>query len=588
MDEKILERIVLAEKFCSDGDPMSMRTVANEILELDNNSADGLSLAAEAALYVGNLDVATSLAHDALNFEHNHLRGRLVTGGVAMKRLQLRDELKIFDELIRDADSAVKKIQAQLNAVNRKIFFSQSNTDAVHDRQLLEKMFAVTRAILFKALCWSSNGLYLAGQPARAADVLNRASSLTDRNDLAAELYSKHLFLLNYRDIPPAHAKELAQKYNDFFANVTPLSHKPHRDKIHVGYISPDFRQHALANFFPPLFGDFDRDNFSVTCYATGRKDFVTERLKNFPVTWRNLTGKEPLDAAQIINADNVDILVDLSGHSQDSCLPILAHKPAPIQICALGYTASTGLAAVDYFLSDDICSVNNGAFTEKILRLNPCHLCFAPGLIRQPPDVDTQPPFMRNGHITFGCFNNFAKVTDDLLYLWRAILDAVNNSRLILKGKIFSLDDGISIVRDRLRKLSFPIERVEFRPYSPDYLEQYNDVDIALDTFPYVGGTTTCEALYMGVPVVTLRGKSHGSRLGASILNAADINELVAHNPMDYVSKAIQLARRKELLAAYRANLRPHLKSSALMNSNHYIRQLENIFRDLRGNYFA
>ena len=588
MDEKILDWVVLAEKFSADGDPISMRTAAQEIFEIDKNSAEGLALSAEVALYMGNLNDAHALSQFALSVAPNHLRGRLVSGGVAMKRLQLRSQLKIFDELIRDTHAELKNLQARLNEHDRQFMFNRrtKTPEDVHARQVIEKTVSVTRSILFKALCWSSNGLYLSGEPDQAASALLEASTLTDRNALAAELYSKHLFLRNYRDVPLPQLKDITRRYGDFFARMTPFRHEKRTrgDKIHIGYISPDFREHALVNFFTPLLRDFDAENFYVTCYATGKKDSVTERLKSFNVTWRTLTGKYPLEAAQIIDADNVDILVDLSGHSQDSCLPILAHKPAPVQMCAMGYTATTGLNAVDYFLSDSICTPKNlpHVFTEKILHLDPCSLCYAPGLIREPPDVDLRAPFLKNGFVTFCSFNNFAKVSDDVLYVWRAILDAVPNSRLILKGKIFSLDDGKDIVREKLRKFSLPTDRVEFRPYSPDYLEQYREVDIALDTFPYTGGTTTCEALYMGVPVITLRGKTHGSRLGASILTAADITELIAQSPMDYVNKAIQLSRRKELIAAYHVGLREHVKASALMDYKTYIRALEKIYRTI------
>lgn len=586
MDEKILDWIILAEKFSADGDPLSMRTVAHEIFELDKNSAEGLAIMAEASLYLGNFDEAESLSKFALSVAPNHLRGRLVTGGIAMKHLQLRKQLKIFDDLINDAHAELKNLQTQLSEHKRQFASNRRNKTSADEnfQEQLDKKISITRSILLKALCWSSNGFYLAGEPARAAASLSEACTLTNDNERAAELYSKHLFLRNYRDVSLSQTKELAQKYNDFFAGVIPFRHNKHTrgKKIHVGYISPDFREHALANFFTPLLRDFDAKNFSVTCYFTGRKDSVTDRMKNFPVKWRTLTGKEPLDVAQIIHEDAVDILVDLSGHSQDSCLPILAHKPAPVQISAMGYTATTGLATVDYFLTDSFCTPENlpHAFTEKILRLDPCSLCYAPGLIREPPNVNLQAPYLRNGYITFGSFNNFAKVSDDVLYIWRAILDGVPRSRLILKGKIFSLDDGKAIVREKFRKMSFPTDRVEFRPYSPDYLEQYSEIDVALDTFPYPGGTTTCEALYMGVPVITLRGKTHGSRLSASILAAADVAELIAHSPMDYVKKAIQLSRRKELIAAYHVGLREHLKNSALMDGVRYMRELEKIYR--------
>jgi len=591
MDEKILNWVTLAEKFSADGDPKSMRTVAREIFDVDKNSADGLAIMAESSLYLGKIEEAESFAEYALSVEPNHLRGRLVAGGVAAKNLKLRKQLKIFDDVITDAHARLKNFQDKLNDFNRKFSLKRrEKTSADEDAQkLLEKKFFIVQSILFKALCWSANGFYLADEPARAAANLLEASTLTERDEQAAELYSKHLFLKNYRNVPPTQAKDLARAYNSFFARLVPFTHERKifdaDKKIHVGYISPDFREHALANFFPSLFKNFDAENFSVTCYSTGKKDFVTEKLKRFNVGWRDLIGKEPLEAARLIDADDVDILVDLSGHSQDSCLPILAHKPAPVQICALGYTASTGLNAVDYFLSDKICSPERNSldtFTEKILRLDTCCFCYAPGLIRDMPAQELRAPILSNGFVTFGSFNNFAKVSDDVLYMWRAILDGVPRSRLILKGKIFSLDDGKAIVKEKFRKMSFPLDRVEFRPYSPDYLEQYKDIDIALDTFPYTGGTTTCEALYMGVPVITFRGKTHGARLGASILNSADVKELIAASPMDYVKKAIQLSRRKELIAAYHVGLREHVKFSALMDGQKYLRELEKIYRDV------
>ena len=589
MDDKILNWVALAENFSANGDPNSMRTAAREIFELDKNSAEGLALMAEASFYLNNIDEAESLAGYALSVEPKNLRGRLVTGGVAVKQFRLRDQLKIFDELIKDAHDALKKLNDEMNDFKRKISRRDKTSDDEEFQKRLSKKILIVRSILFKALCWSSNGLYLAGEAAQAAANLFEASSLTDKKEQAAELYSKHLFLKNYRDVSPKQAKDSAARYNSFFARVRPFTHDKkifdEERKIHIGYISPDFREHAIANFLSPFFKDYDAENFSVTCYSTGKKDSVTKKLKDFKVAWRDLIGKNFLEAAQIIYEDEVDILVDLSGHSQDSCLPILAYKPAPVQICALGYTASTGLDAVDYFLSDKICSPERNSldtFTEKILRLDTCCLCYAPELIREMPAQELRAPLLKNGFITFGSFNNFAKVSEDVLYIWRAILDGVPGSRLILKGKIFSLDDGKALVKNKLRKMSFPLERVEMRPYSPDYLEDYKDIDIALDTFPYTGGTTTCEALYMGVPVITFRGKTHGARLGASIMTAADVAELIAFSPMDYVKKALQLSRRKELIAAYHVGLREHIKNSALMDSKKYIGELEKVYRKI------
>lgn len=594
MKGKILDWVLLAEKFSQDGDPLSIRAVAQEVFELDKNSAEGLALMAEASLYLGKLEEANSFAQYALAAEPAHLRGRLVTGGIAIKNFKLKAQLQILEGVITDAHKELKNLRASLQNHNHKFAFNRrkkTSTDEDFEQRIDKKIF-ITRSLLFKALTWRSNGLYLTGEPARAAQALYEASSLTDNNDFAAELYSKHLFLRNYRDASQSQAKELAHKYNSFFATITPFTHDKKilnsDKKIHVGYISPDFREHAVANFISPLLQNYDRENFSVTCYSTGKEDFVTDKLRNFNVNWRTLTCEETSSAAKIIFEDKVDILVDLSGHSQDSCLPILAHKPAPVQICGIGYTATTGLEAVDYFLSDKICSPETlpTNFTEKILRVEPCNLCYAPDLIHKMPEPSLPAPVLKNGFVTYASFNNFAKINEEILYLWRAILERVPHSRLILKNKLCSLDEGKGIIKEKLSKMSFPLERVELRPYSPDYLEQYRDVDIALDTFPYAGGTTTCEALYMGVPVITLRGKTHGSRFGASILNASDLSELIAHNSMDYIQKAVRLAQNKDLLAAYHVGLRENLQDSPLMNAQFYIRVLEKIYRTIWQDY--
>ena len=588
MDDKILDWVLPAEKFSQDGEPQSMRAAAREILELDKNSAEGLAIMAESSLYLGDLHEAETFAQNALNIEQKNLRGRLVIGGVAIKKFKLKAQLKILSGVIDDAQDELKKLRAKLQTHNHKFAFNRRKRTSEDDdiEKRLGKEIYITRSLLFKALTWRSNGLYLTGEPARAAQSLFEASSLTDNNNLAAELYSKHLFLRNYREASPTQTKELAQKCNAFFADVVRLKHakRDANKKIHVGYISPDFREHAVANFLTPLLKDYNAEKFSVTCYFTGRKDLVTAKFKKLKVGWRDLVGKPAALIANIIADDNVDILVDLSGHSQDSCLPILAYKPAPVQICGIGYTATTGLATVDYFLSDKICLPENipTNFTEKILRVDPCNLCYAPDLIHKMPASELRAPVLKNNFVTFGCFNNFAKISDELLYLWRAILERVPDSRLILKNKICSLDEGRELVREKLSKMSFPLNRIELRPYSPDYLEQYREIDVALDTFPYTGGTTTCEALYMGVPVITLRGKNHGARFSASILSAADLSELIAQSPMDYINKAVQLARRTELLAAYHVGLREHVQKSALMDSKKYIRELEKIYREV------
>jgi TPR domain/SEC-C domain protein len=183
---------------------------------------------------------------------------------------------------------------------------------------------------------------------------------------------------------------------------------------------------------------------------------------------------------------------------------------------------------------------------------------------------------------VTFGSFNNFAKVTDEMLLLWRGILESVRGAKLVIKGKIASIDSGLHFAKKRLSILNYDLTRVEFRPFSPDYLEQYRDIDIALDTAPYNGGLTTCEALYMGVPVIALRGRTHGARFGASILTNAGVRELVAENDINYVRRAVQLAESPKLIDGYHAGLRTSMKKSPLMDIQGYMNALEAAYEEI------
>ena len=595
MDEK-LNWLMLADKFSMEGDPMGMRACARELFEADPGSADGPAVMAEAALYTGSIDEAESLAHDAYGMEPKNLRARLVLAGVAAQKFELAEELSLLQGLLRDVRRQMEKADKIKRDQRLRMHFAKEADPVGMERAArkeAEDRERILRYLLFRGLCLLADASYLAADPQTAAESLEEASTLATDPEQKGELYSKHLFLTNYRSASPQKVRMLAEKYQGFLEGILPYPQDKVKlspdKKLRIGYISPDFRRHAVANFLLPLFRDFDRANYSVYCYSTGRSDDVTDRLRRHPVSWRDVRSRSPRTVARMIAEDRIDILVDLSGHSQNNCLPIMAFHAAPIQICAIGYTATTGMSAMDFFLSDKVClpeREQSKAFTEKILRLGRCSFCYAPGIIRDMPPCGTRPPSFEKGYVTYGSFNNFAKASDDVLYLWRAILEGVEDSRLVIKGKICSIPSGMEILEKRLRKMSFPMERVEMRPYSPDYLEQYRDIDVALDTFPYTGGLTTCEALYMGVPVVTLRGRSHGARLGASILTGGDLAELIAESSMEYIKKAVQLAKRKELLAGYHAGLREHLLKSSLMDSKGYMRDLEGHYRTLWEDY--
>ena len=354
--------------------------------------------------------------------------------------------------------------------------------------------------------------------------------------------------------------------------------------KLRIGYISPDFRLHAAAYFFMPLVRDFDAASFEVTCYARGKRDRVTSLFRQKSVRWKDVSRLSARDAARLIERDGIDILVDLAGHTQGSGLLVLARRPAPVQMTAIGYMATTGLRAVDYFLSDIYCSpwdMGARGFSEKVLRMPHSHLCYVP-VLRDMPKSGGEAPFVRNGYITFGSFNNFSKVSDDMLALWRGVLERMKGARLVVKSKICSIAAGRKIVKERLQRFGIPLAQVELRPYSPDYLEQYTDIDIALDTFPYTGGVTTCEALYMGVPVITKAGGTHGSRFSTSILENAGLSQLVARGDMEYVRKAVELADSPDILRRLHRDLRAHVEASPLMDAKGYMKDLEDIYREI------
>ena len=354
--------------------------------------------------------------------------------------------------------------------------------------------------------------------------------------------------------------------------------------KLRIGYISPDFRLHAAAYFFMPLVRDFDAASFEVTCYARGKRDRVTSLFRQKRVQWKDISRLSARDAARLIERDGIDILVDLAGHTQEGGLPVLARRPAPVQMTAIGYMATTGLRAVDYFLSDVYCSpwdMGARGFLEKVLRMPHSHLCYAP-VLRDIPKSGGEAPFVKNGYITFGSFNNFTKVSDDMLALWRGVLERMKGARLVVKSKICSIPAGRKIVEERLRRFGIPLAQVELRPYSPDYLEQYTDIDIALDTFPYTGGVTTCEALYMGVPVITKAGGTHGSRFSTSILENTGLSQLVARGEMEYVRKAVELADSPDILRRLHRDLRTRMEASPLMDAKRYMKDLEDIYREI------
>lgn len=548
MSEEKDDWVRSAEAARDAGDYQTMRACAREILEIEAGDIDALVIFAEATLLAGEIDEAKARLAEIRLRTPMHLRGMLVEAKVSAAEFNISDEISNLKGVV-----------------------------AVANQSRDPKAFEIKR----EAQMMLADAYNLAGEPEHAAESFFEASLLTSAPEEKASLYSKGLFTTNFRKLSPEKSLELHRGYNNFFRAKMTFPHKKNGQgsKLRIGYVSPDFRQHAAANFFTPLLKDFNKEKFMVYAYHTGESDFVTQRFAKMPAGFRDVSSLSPLEIARRIFSDHIDILVDLSGHTQNSALPVFVYRPAPVQISGIGYMNTTGLNEIDYFLSDNHCLPPDEevrGFSEKIIRPAHSHLCYSPNTVRTPPSVAPIPAFERNGYVTFGSFNKFGKVTIEALRLWRSIVERVPGSRLVIKSKICSIPNGIEIIKEKMKIVGFSPERVEFRPYSADYLNQYRDIDIALDTFPYNGGLTTCEALVMGVPVITLKGDTHASRFGVSILENADLPELIATSELEYMNKALRIATDPEILRHFQANLRGFLQRSPLMDAVGYMRDLE------------
>jgi len=371
--------------------------------------------------------------------------------------------------------------------------------------------------------------------------------------------------------------KTFYNEYEKYLADIVPYPKKFYsHKKIRVGFLSADFFSHVMIKWGATLLTKLDKNLFEKYFYSNSKaNDSMTEYLRSTADGWRDIYDLTDAQAAKLIHDDEIDILFDLSGHTKGNRLRVAAYRPATVQISGIGYMNSTGLDCFDYFLSDIYCAGDENYFTEKVIKLPHSHICYEPSIKVEPANL---PPCFKNGFVTFGSFNTFGKMTNSLLRTWKKILDTVPNSRLLLKHYTFETSKK-KFIGERLNELGFDITQVEMRPYTANHLVEYGDVDIALDTFPYTGGVTTCEALYMGVPVVSLYGERHGTRFGLSILKNIGIDELAVDSYETYIERAVALAGDWELLTILRKNLRTMMEKSPLMDSANYIREIQEAF---------
>jgi protein O-GlcNAc transferase len=495
---------------------------------------------------------------------------------------------------LKDVGRLDEAIAAYRQAIALKPHFAEAYTNlgiALENQGELESAIAAHRQAiaLNPALPEAHNNLGNAlsdyGQPDEAIAAHRQAVALRPSYSSA---HSNLVFSLHYH--PSSNAETVAQElrcWNRQHAQPLQKLAQPHsndRDpqrRLRIGYVSPDFRRHPVGHFLLPLLAHHDKSRVEVLAYAHVRApDSVTQRLQSLADHWRNILGIPDHQAADLIRKDRIDLLVDLAMHASNNRLLIFAYKPAPVQATYLAYCSSTGLETIDYRLSDPYLDPPEEAsfYTERTIRLPSTYWCYEPSV----PHLPLNPlPALANGYVTFGCLNNFRKLSQPTLATWAKLLGDVPNSRLLL-----SAHEGAHRQRalEQFQQLGIPSSRIRFSGRVPhlDYFRLYHQVDIALDPFPFAGGMTTCDALWMGVPTVSLAGTLAVGRAGLSILSNIGAPELVARSPRQYLQIAAELANEMDRLSHLRSRLRKQMEQSPLMDAPRFARDVETAFRSM------
>jgi predicted O-linked N-acetylglucosamine transferase (SPINDLY family) len=423
----------------------------------------------------------------------------------------------------------------------------------------------------------------LCGDFENSAPLLRQAVAMDSTSPPAVD---NLLSFLNYSEEDGAKvAAEHLRLAPSAYPGVSSYRGEPHpHAKPRIGFVSPDFRTHPVAYFFEPVLKHWDWSRFDLYCYAqVSCPDKTTERLIAYGGQWRSTVGRTDAQVIQQVMDDEIDLLVDLAGYTEGHRLGVFVQKPAPVQCSWLGYPNSTGLPQIDYRITDAVADppgMTDQFHTEKLIRLPHSFLAFMPD--------DTAPTApLPKGAVTFCCFNNLSKISDKTLLLWAAIMTRLPACRLLLKFAFLNEAFAQGVMRKRLEQHGIDLGRVDMRGFTPtkeEHLAMYGTTHIALDTYPYNGTTTTCEALWMGVPVVTLAGNAHVSRVGASILTAIGCQELVAEDETSYVEIAVRLAVDEAALTTYRKTLRECMRGSCLTDTRQFASDLEAAFGVMLG----
>jgi protein O-GlcNAc transferase len=550
-----------------------------QILAVEPRHADALHFLGVIAHQVGRNDLAMEWIRQAIVLKPSNPAAHSNLGEACRAMGRLDEAIAAYREALRiDPDF--------LEAHNNMGI-------ALRERGQIDEAVAAGRRALelqpdyFKAENNLGNALKDRGELDEAVAAFRRALEIHP-ND--ASTHSNLVSTLHF--LPGSGARSISEehrRWNRQFSDPLKPFILPHANdgsperRLRVGYVSPDFWEHVAGRYALPLLESHDRDQVEILCYSgVLRPDAMTERFRALAGGgWRNTVGVSDAGLAEMIREDGVDILVDLAMHTAGNRLPVFARKPAPVQVTWLAYPGSMGLDTIGYRLTDahmDPPGEKPAWSAEEPVRLPNCWCCYHP--VGDSPEVRALPAFSAHG-VTFGSLNNFAKVNEGVLALWARVLESVEGARLVMLCPEGSARER---VRACFAERGIAAERVELTDIlpRPEYLKFYQRIDIGLDPFPGNGMTTTCDALWMGVPVLTLPGEMPVSRAGLSLLSAVGLAEFAMNSEEDYVRKAAELAGDLPRLAELRATLRARMQASPLMDAPRFARNVEAAYRKM------
>ncbi len=537
---------------------------------------------------LGDFSSAEIFFNATLKLDPNMYKARVALGYAMIALGRPEEAIKLYHELL--SGSAIKHLDIALSANINLSLALNAKRCFVEAEQACRLALAIEPKSI-EALNNLGEALKEQGKLNDAVDAFRTAVSINPDFSVA---HSNYLLNVNYlTDIDLNQVYLEYVKWGESHAVSYAAGKHKHSDcgsdsekRLRIGYVSPDFRAHSVILFIAGVVESHNRENVEVFCYSDVKlPDAYTQKISETSDHWRETSQLSHEQLALLIAKDRIDILVDLTGHTANNRLMTFARKPAPIQVTWLGYPNTTGLKAIDYRFTDrwaDPPGMSDQLNTETLIRISNGFLCYAP-ISDSPPISDL--PMTESGFITFASFNNSSKINVDVIKLWSSILSGVKGSKLILKSPQFT----DPVIKQRYLALfesnGIDSSRIEIYGYIASTIEHlaiYQKVDVGLDPFPYNGTTTTCEALWMGIPVVVLTGNSHVSRVGVSLLSNVGLTEFVAETKDEYIRICSNLAKSPEKLLEIRKGMRSRMENSSLLDIDGFVSDIESEYRNM------